>query len=83
MTTQPKQADVDRLARELYAAYRLCSMCFGAVTLADTLTMHCPHCRVVILPGPDITPERGREMLAALRARRAELGLNEGETNRG
>jgi len=68
------QANVDRLARELHAPHRLCLFCRAAVTLADQLRMICPHCRAMILPGP-ITPERGREMLATLEARRAAMGL--------
>ncbi len=68
------EADVDRLARELYLPDRQCPFCRGAVTLADQLRMNCPHCRAVILPGP-ITPERAREMLAELTARRAALAL--------
>jgi predicted nucleic acid-binding Zn ribbon protein len=70
-----QQADVDRLARELHAPHRLCPVCRAAVTLADQLRMTCPHCRATILPGPDITPERGRSMLATLEARRAAMRL--------
>ena len=89
LTTQPKPADLDRLraearqanidylARGLYDRYRLCSTCSGAVTLAKQLQGRCPHCGAIILAGPDITPERGREMLATLEARRVELGLSE------
>ena len=71
----PQQADVDRLARDLHAPHRLCPVCRAAVTLADQLRMNCPHCRAMILPGPDITPERGSSMLATLEARRVALGL--------
>lgn len=68
-----RQANIDYLARELYGRYRLCSTCFGAVTLAEQLQGRCPYCGGVILAGPDVTPERGREMLATLEKRRAEL----------
>ena len=75
MTSQPRQADLDYLARGLYHRYLLCRACGGAMTFADALQFRCPHCGAVYLPGPDITPERGREMLATLEARRVELGL--------
>ena len=74
-TSQPRQSDIDYLARDLYARYRRCSACHGLVTLAEQLAAHCPHCRAVILAGP-IDPERARVMLDTLRARRVELGLS-------
>jgi len=73
----PKQSNVDRLARDLHAPDRLCPFCRGAMTLADQLRMICPHCRAMILSGPDITLERGREMLATLEALRVAMGLPE------
>ncbi len=74
MTPELKQADIDRLARELYSRQHLCSACFGRVTWAERFGGHCPHCSAVIMAGP-IRPERARAMLAELKARRAELGL--------
>ena len=74
--SQPKQANIDRLARELFVRCRLCSACHGAVTLAEQLQGCCPHCGAIILAGP-IDPDRAREMLATLKARRVVLGLSE------
>ncbi len=77
MCDQPRvnQAAIDQAARDLYAAYRLCSACHQPVALADQLRFTCPHCGAIILPGPDMTPERGREMLTTLQTRRQALGL--------
>ncbi len=72
---KPNQEDVDRAARELYDPARLCQFCGKAVSLAEQLEGHCPHCRAVILAGP-ITPERARAMLDTLKRRRVELGLS-------
>ena len=71
-----QQADVDRLARELYDLRRW-HVCGGLLTLADELQGRCPNCSAVLLAGPDITPEQARAMLATLKARRRELGLSE------
>jgi hypothetical protein len=82
LRAEVRQANIDYLARGLYGRYRLCSTCFGAVTLAEQLQGCCPHCQSLILAGPDITPERGREMLATLKARRVELASFEPDEKR-
>ena len=69
-------SDRDRMARELYQHGGYCGGCRRSITLADALQFCCPHCRAIYLPGA-ITPERGRAMLAELRARRREWGLSE------
>lgn len=73
-------ADLDRAARSLYeplgAAVR-CARCGRELSLAECLKHECSACGALTVQGlaPDVTPERARKMLAALRARRAELGL--------
>ena len=69
-----RQANTDRWARELYARFHLCGACQGAVTLAEQLGGRCPHCAAPIFAGP-LTPDRARERLAELKARRRVLGL--------
>jgi len=69
----------DRLARELYdprAAHT--PGCGGQLNFADMLRHTCPHCGGYAASGvePEVTPERGQEMLAELLARRAALGLD-------
>ncbi len=76
MTSEVQQANVDRMAQELYQTHGHCRQCKQTVPLADALQCHCPHCGAIYLPGA-ITPERGRAMLATLKARRRELGLSE------
>jgi hypothetical protein len=63
-------------ARELYSARRACPDCRELVSLANELAGQCPHCGGVLLAGPDQTPERAAGLLAALQARRMELGLD-------
>lgn len=77
MTSEVQQADIDRMARELYQHGGYCGGCRHSLTLAEQLQGRCPHCQAFILAGPDITPERGRAMLGTLKARRRELGLPE------
>lgn len=69
-----RQAKTDQWARELYDRFHLCGACQGAVTLADQLGGRCPHCAAPIFAGP-FTPDRARERLAELIARRRALGL--------
>jgi DNA-directed RNA polymerase subunit RPC12/RpoP len=75
--SQPfKQNDLDYMARELYDyCRRHVAPCLGYISLYDELIGRCPHCGSLIVAGPRVTPERAREMLAVLRARRRELGL--------
>jgi len=68
------QDDVDRMARELHYYFGTCWKCHFEYSLATALLFKCPFCGGMILPGP-ITPERGTEMLAELKARRRSLGL--------
>ena len=70
------QKDLDQLARELYDGDRTCFACHDVLSLADELYGRCPHCHVLILAGPDITPDRACELLAILQARRRALGLS-------
>ena len=72
----PQQEDIDRLARELYDRYHPCPNCHKVISLADQLSGRCPHCAARILAGPDITPDRARQMSATLKARRVALGLS-------
>lgn len=74
----PNQAEIDRLARELYVRGQRCphQPCFAEISWADLLKGRCPRCNQILLAGPDITPEKGREMLVVLQARRKELGLS-------
>ncbi len=74
----PDQAQVDQLARELYVRSHRCPHrpCFAEISWANLLQGHCPRCGQILLAGPDITPEMGREMLATLQARRQELRLS-------
>jgi len=81
LQAEARQANIDSLAGQLYDRYRLCSMCFGLVTLAEQLQGRCPRCHSLLLAGP-ITLDRAREILSTLKRRRVELGLNS-ETNRG
>lgn len=79
-TTKPEpitfsSALIDALARSLFQPVGHCSSCGQPVTLADALQFICPCCGGQFMPGPDITPERGREMLGVLLERRAALGL--------
>jgi hypothetical protein len=70
-----RQANTDQWARELYTRFHLCGACQGAVTLAEQLGGRCPHCAAQIFAGP-FTPDRARERLAELKARRRVLGLS-------
>ena len=71
------QKDLDQLARELYDGDRTCFACHDVISLADELSGRCPHCHVLILAGPNITPELAREMLDALQGRWRALGLSD------
>ena len=71
--TMTNPADIDSAARTLYNFFGVCSRCHYEYSLADALLLRCPFCEAMILPGPDIDRERGREMLSTLRARREEL----------
>ena len=73
----PRQKDPDRLARELYDYNHTCFACHDVISLADELSGRCPHCHVLILAGPNITPELAREMLDALQGRWRALGLSD------
>lgn len=73
-------ADLDRAARRLYeplGAAVTCARCRRELSLAECLKHECSACGALTVAGlaPDVTPERARKMLAELRARRAELGL--------
>lgn len=72
MSTQ--QSDFDYLAQRLYEHDRTCAKCGKAIALADQLAGKCPKCGALMLAGP-IDPDRAREMLAELQARRLALGL--------
>lgn len=70
------EADKDRLARELYDRTRYhVAPCLALISFYDELSGRCPKCGSIIVAGPGITPERAKEMLAELRARREKLGL--------
>jgi len=71
------QKDLDQLARELYDYDHACFACHDVISLADELSGRCPHCHVLILAGPNITPELAREMLDALQGRWRALGLSD------
>ncbi|MBI3242329.1 MAG: hypothetical protein HYZ49_08560 [Chloroflexi bacterium] len=73
MMTPTQQANLDRMARELYDRRRLCPSCKGAVSLANELQGACPHCGGLLLAGPLFDPA---QMLATLQWRRVELGLS-------
>jgi predicted RNA-binding Zn-ribbon protein involved in translation (DUF1610 family) len=60
------------MTRELYQHHGYCGACRKSILLADALQFRCPHCGALYLAG-SITPERGHEMLATLKARRMEL----------
>lgn len=73
-------ADRDRAARSLYAplgAAVCCARCRRELALYDCLKRECQACGALTVQGlaPDVTPARAVAMLAELRARRAELGL--------
>jgi len=76
---QVSSAVIDSAAARLYLDFTLCPDCLEPMTLADVLRFCCPHCHAITLAGkgPDVTPERAREMLAELKARRVALGLPE------
>lgn len=52
MTTQDENRD--RLAKDLYAMDRACQHCHKLISLYDVLIGKCPHCRKMILAGPDV-----------------------------
>ena len=64
--------DTDCAARGLYNYFGTCWKCKYDYSLADALLFRCPFCGEKVLPG-DFTPERGKEILAELRARREAL----------
>ncbi len=71
-----QQSDMDYLARRLYEHDRNCANCGKSISLADQLRGKCPKCGAIMLAGP-IDPDRAREMLQELKARRVQLGLPE------
>ena len=75
----PNQAEIDRLARELFVRSHRCphQPCFVEISWADLLKGRCPRCDQILLAGPDITPQKEREMLATLQTHWRELGLSE------
>ncbi len=77
------QENIDRSARELFDRDHLCGACHGLISLADQLGGRCPHCKALLLAGPDMTPDRAGAMLAELKARRRELGLSDQPTKGG
>jgi hypothetical protein len=70
---------IDSAAARLYLEFTLCPNCTSPMTLADVLRFRCAHCGALTLAGkgPDISQERGAQMLDELRARRVQLGLPE------
>ncbi len=77
---EPHDSNItDWAAQRLFENFTFCLGCMNPVTLEGVLCCRCLICDTPLVSGgrPDITPERGWEIVKKLRARRAALGLPE------